>query len=95
MSTNNPDSNFFYEIEYNPSQPKQQAPTPQKISSGPKDEIRSLYYSMKDIARQYLAPYATYHRTFDGKSQYDNAKTFYNQAVFLKDFTDSFPEKTI
>ena len=87
---------LFYEIEYD-SCPIEGVGKfvlkAQKIEPPEKDEIRELFYSMRDIARQYRSPFTNYSRFFDRRVQQDNAKIFYKQAVFMKDFEDDYPEQ--
>lgn len=87
---------LFYEIEYDNS------PIPgagkfvlksQKIVAPETDENRELFHSMRDIARQYPLPYLNSSRFFDRRVQQGNARIFYKQAVFMKDFEDDYPEQ--
>lgn len=87
---------LFYEIEYDNS------PIPgagkfvlksQKIEPPKYDEIRELFHRMRDIARQYPLPYANYSRFFDRRVHQGNARIFYKQAIFMKDFMDDYPEQ--
>ena len=84
---------LFYEIEYG-TYPIEGAGKfvlkSQKIEPPEKDEIRELFNSMRDIARQYRLPFTNYSRFFDKRVQQDNAKIFYKQAVFMKDFEDDY-----
>ena len=91
-------SGLFYEIEYDNS------PIPgagkfvlksQKIIPPETDEIRELFYSMRDIARQYPFPYSNSSRFFDRRVQQGNARIFYKQAIFMKDFEDDYPEQVL
>lgn len=94
MNEDNMESNYeFYEIEYD------SCPMPgvgkfvlksQKVEPPRKDEIRELFYSMRDIARQYPLPLSNYSRAFDRRGQQGNARVFYKQAVFMKDFEDDY-----
>ncbi len=87
---------LFYEIEYDNS------PIPgagkfvlkaQKILPAQKDETRELFYSMRDIARQYPMPYSNYSNFYDRRVQKGNASIFYKQAIFMKDFEDDYPDQ--
>lgn len=87
---------LFYEIEYDNS------PIPgagkfvlkaQKIVAPETDEIRELFYRMRDIARQYPLPYSNSSRFYDRRVQQVNSRTFYRQAVFMKDFEDDYKEQ--
>ena len=89
-------NDLFYEIEYDNS------PIPgagkfvlksQKIEPPKQDEIRDLFYRMRDIARQYPLPYTNYSRFFDKRVHRGNARIFYKQAEFMKDFEDDYPEQ--
>jgi len=85
---------MFYEIEYD-TVPVQGVGkfvlSPQKIKEPKKDEIRELFYRMRDISRMHRSTYDSA-RFFDRRVQYDNAKLFYHQGVFMKDFADDYPE---
>ena len=87
---------LFYEVEYNVS-PTTSVDIPvsrsQKIEPPEKDEIRELFYEMRDIARQYRSPFGYYPQFFDRRMQQYNAKVFYEQAAFMKDFEDDYPEQ--
>lgn len=89
---------LFYEIEYDNS------PFPgvgkfvlkaqnivQQIVQPQKDPIRELFYRMRDIARQYPVPYSNYNKFYDRRIQKWNARVFYKQAQFMKDFEDDYP----
>lgn len=87
---------LFYEIDYDNS------PIPgagkfvlksEKIEPPHKDEIRELFYRMRDIARQYPFPHTDYSRFFDRRVQQGNARIFYMQGIFMKDFEDDYPEQ--
>lgn len=84
---------LFYEIEYGTYPIKGVGKfvlKSQKIEPPEKDEIRELFNSMRDISRQYRLPFTNYSRFFDKRVQQDNAKIFYKQAVFMKDFEDDY-----
>ena len=93
---------MFYEIEYG-SHPipgvgrfvrkPQQIVKPVNPESSPEsDEIRGLFVRMRDIARAYRAVH-DFSRFFDRRVQSENAAIFYKQGMFMKDFSDDFPEK--
>jgi len=88
------DEGSFYEIEYDSS------PMPgvgrfvlksQKIEEPEKDEKRDLFGRMREIARTQGSSYDR-SRFFDRRVQFDNARIFYKQGIFMKDFTDDFSE---
>lgn len=88
---------LFYEIEYD------SCPIPgvgkyvlknQKIDSPPKDEIRELFYRMRNIARENRAV-LDYSRFFDKRVQYNNSIIFFKQGMFMKDFTDDYEDSTL
>jgi len=85
---------IFYEIDYD-SHPvpgvgkfvrKAQA---QKIEDPENDDLRKLFGQMRDIARNLRAKY-DYSRFFDRRTQNENSAIFYQQALFMKDFTDDY-----
>lgn len=87
---------LFYEFEYNVSPAAGvdiPVPRSQKIEPPEKDEIRELFYEMRDIARQYRSPFGYYPQFFDRRMQQYNARVFYEQAAFMKDFEDDYPEQ--
>jgi hypothetical protein len=87
---------LFYEIEYDSSPIEGVGKfvlKSQKIEPPEKDEIRELFYSMRDIARQYRSPFTNDSRFYDKRVQQENAKIFFKQAVFMKDFEDDYPEQ--
>jgi len=87
---------LFYEIDYE-THPIQGVgkfvSKPQKIKPPGKDEIRELFYKMRDIARANRTVMSFYSRSFSRGDQKENAKIFYKQAIFMKDFEDDYPEK--
>lgn len=89
-------NDLFYEIEYENS-PIAGAGKfvlkSQKIEPPKKDEIRELFYRMREIARRYPLPYSNHSRFYDGRVQQGNARIFYEQAVFMKDFEDDYPDR--
>lgn len=87
---------LFYEIEYDScpiagvgrfvlKNHKKQLPE--------NDEINKMFYNMRDIARQYYSPHINHLRFFDKRVQKENAKVFYKQAVFMKDFKDDYEKQ--
>lgn len=87
---------LFYEIEYDACPIEGVGKfvlKSQKIGSPEKDEIRELFYNMREISRQYHSPFTNYSRFFDRSVQQDNGKIFYKQAVFMKDFEDDYSEQ--
>lgn len=87
---------LFYEIEYD-SCPIEGVGKfvlqSQKVQPPQKDEIRELFYRMRDIATAYRSPFTNYSTMFDKSVQQDNAKVFYKQAVFMKSFEDAYPSQ--
>ncbi len=79
---------LFYEIEYDASPMKGVGKfvlKSQPIKPPEKDEIRELFYRMRDISRQCQSSHLNYSRFFDRRVQQDSAIIFYKQAVFMKD----------
>ena len=54
------------------------------------DPIREKFYAMRAIARERGTPFAKTANLFDEVTRLDNARTFYKQAVFMRDFEDSY-----
>ncbi len=86
-------SESYYEIEYDA------CPMPgvgkfvlksQKIDPPQKDEIRELFYQMRDIARE--DRYINYVRSelYDKQARKQNSRIFYKQGMFMKDFEDTY-----
>ena len=87
---------MFHEMEYTPfpaADTGTPVPKPQKIAPPERDEIRELFNEMRDIARQYRSSLGYYSGFFDRRSHQDNARIFYEQALFMKDFEDDFQEQ--
>jgi hypothetical protein len=88
------DNGLFYEIEYD-SCPIEGVGKfvlkPQKIEPQEKDEIRELFYAMRDISRNHRSNHG-YNQFFDKRVQQDNASIFYKQGIFMKGFTDAYSE---
>lgn len=53
------------------------------------NEIRGLFTQMRDIARKHRSTY-DYSRFFDKRVRNNNAVIFYEQGMFMKDFTDDY-----
>ncbi len=87
---------LFYEIEYD-SCPMEGVGKfvlkSQKIGQPVKDKIRDLFYQMRDIARQHYSPHVDFSRFYDKRARQDNARIFYKQAMFMKDFEDDYTEQ--
>ncbi|HBP37148.1 MAG TPA: hypothetical protein DD640_00070 [Clostridiales bacterium] len=89
-------SDFFCEIEYEPfpvAESSQPVAKSHKIEPPVKDEIRDLFYRMRDIARQSRSVFTDYSRFYDRRVQQDSAAVFYQQAVLMKDFADDYPDQ--
>jgi len=88
---------LFYEIDYDSSPIAGVGKfvlKPQKLEPPKRDGIRELFYEMRDIARRYNnAPFWNNSVYYDKVIRQDNARVFYKQAVFMKDFTDDYPEQ--
>ena len=87
---------FFYEVDIDSTPSKTMDEPfllPQKILPPEKDEIRDLFYQMRNISKNYNSPSIAQTRFFDRRVQQDNAIIFYRQAVFMKDFEDDYPEQ--
>jgi len=89
-------NDFFMEIEYEPFPVEgsgHAVARPHKIEPPVQDEIRDRFSQMRDIARQSHAVYPDYSHFYDRRVQLDSAIVFYQQAVFMKDFADDYPEQ--
>lgn len=87
---------LFYEIEYDTTPMKgvgKYVLKSQAIKAPEKDEIRELFHSMRDIARQNRPTNLNYSRFYDKRVQLDNSTSFYKQAIFMKDFDDAYEEQ--
>lgn len=76
------DNGLFYEIDYDLYPIKGVGKfvlKPQKIEPQEKDEIRELFYAMRDISRNHRINHS-YNRFFDRGVRQDNAAIFYKQA---------------
>lgn len=89
------DDGLFYVIDYDSSNMEGVGKfvlKSQKIDPPQKDEIRDLFQLMRDIARVNRVQYFDNNRFFDKRVKQENAKIFYKQGIFMKDFTDSYHE---
>ena len=86
----------FYEIEYDSS------PIPgagrfvlrgQKVEPPVKDEVREIFDQMREISRVYKNPALNQSRFYDYRVQQENARIFYEQGMFMKDFEDHYEKK--
>ena len=86
---------MYYEIEYD------SCPMPgvgkfvlksQKVEQREKDPVRERFDKMRDIARNYRASLYGSNKFFDKRVQWENARIFYKQGVFMQDFTDNYEE---
>jgi hypothetical protein len=87
---------LFNEIEYESfpvADASQFVSKPLKIEPPENDEIRDLFYRMRDIARQCRPVFADDARFYNRQVQQDRAIVFYRQAMFMKDFTDDYPDQ--
>ncbi len=91
--TSKSQDSVYYEIEYDTT-PFQGVGRyvlkPSKITPPPKDEIRTLFSAMQEIARAEMPSVYDYTRFFDRRVRDDNARVFYKQAQFMADFTDNY-----
>jgi len=83
----------FYEIEYDA------CPMPgvgkfvlksQKVEPPVRDEIRELFYRMRDIAHDYRPGFYSSNKFYDKRVQRENARLFYKQGIFMQSFTDQY-----
>lgn len=87
---------LFYEIDYDASPIEgvgKYILKPQKIQAPIRDEVRELFYRMRDISRQYPAPFRSHSYYYAHKAQENNSRVFYKQALFMKDFEDNYPHE--
>lgn len=86
---------LYYEIEYDscgiPGVGKFVLKS-QKIEPPEKDEIRELFYRMRDIAREDRPLFPAGSRFFDRVARQQDAGIFYKQGLFMKDFVDQYAE---
>lgn len=91
-----PSDGLFYEIEYNSSpweDASRFAAKPQKIAAPEKDEIRELFYAMREIARANRTLFFSHSNAYDRRVRQENSRIFYKQALFMKDFVDHYSAK--
>lgn len=83
----------YYEIEYD-SCPMPGVGKfvlkPGKIEAPEKDEVRVLFDQMREIARENRNLYFGSSRFYDKRTRQENAKIFYKQGMFMKDFEDDY-----
>lgn len=83
----------YYEIEYDscpmPGVGKFVARS-RKIEMPEKDEVRILFDQMREIARADRTLYFGNSRFYDKRTRQENAKIFYKQGMFMKDFEDDY-----
>ena len=86
---------MYYEIEYDAS------PIPgvgkyvlksQKVEPPVKDETREIFGQMRDIAREDRYWFYNSSRFYDKRVQQENARIFYKQGMYMKDFEDAYEE---
>ncbi|MBD5460987.1 MAG: hypothetical protein HDR26_08625 [Lachnospiraceae bacterium] len=86
---------LFYEIEYD------SCPMPgvgrfvlksTPIDAPKRDEIRDIFDQMRDIARESRAAQLHSVRFYDRRVQQENARIFYQQALFMEDFEDKYTQ---
>lgn len=84
----------FYEVQYD-SAPipatANIATKPQRIAEPKKDNIRELFYLMREISAIHQSTYDPY-RFFDRRVQNQNSIVFYKQGIFMKDFEDDYSD---
>lgn len=89
------DEGMYYEIEYDstpmPGVGKYVLKT-QKIDEPEKDEIRELFNSMRDIARNSRLSVYGSSKFYQEKVREENSQIFYKQGIFMKDFEDEYEE---
>ena len=89
------DEGMYYEIEYN-STPMlgvgKFVLKTQKIDEPEKDEVRELFNSMRDIARNSRVSVYGSSKFYQEKVREENSKIFYKQGIFMKDFEDDYGE---
>lgn len=70
--------------------PVGQQPVPEQIERREEDPVRELFNRMRDIARE--DRYFSFRSSnfYDQRMQRENAKIFYRQGMFMKDFEDAY-----
>ncbi|MDR2421258.1 MAG: TerB N-terminal domain-containing protein [Oscillospiraceae bacterium] len=84
---------MFYEIEYSASPFEgvgRFVLKSRKIDPPEKDDIRGIFYRMRDISRLSGSYYPRDLNIYDRNARRGVAEVFYKQAVFMKDFTDDY-----
>lgn len=83
----------FAEIVVDDSSPVQYAPVPIPPSPQPvMDEQRRIFNEMREMSRYNHAAYFINSKFYQKQVQYENAKIFYKQAIFMQDFTDDYTD---
>lgn len=86
------DNDAFYEIEYDSYPIKGVGKfvlKPQKIEPPQKDEIKELFYQMREIRRDHNKSFNR-NPFFDRQTHFENSIIFCRQGVFMKDFSDDY-----
>lgn len=64
-----------------------------KIEAPVRDEVRERFNQMRDIARKNQYLYYENSRFYDRKIRQENARIFYEQGMFMKDFEDHYEKE--
>lgn len=76
---------------WNPAKPPVgQQPVPEQIERREEDPVRELFNRMRDIAREDRYYSFRSSNFYDQRMQRENAKIFYRQGMFMKDFQDAY-----
>lgn len=76
---------------WNPAKPLAgQQPVPEQIERREEDPVRELFNRMRDIAREDRYYSFRSSNFYDQRMQRENAKIFYRQGMFMKDFEDAY-----
>lgn len=76
---------------WNPAKPPVgQQPVPEQIGRREEDPVRELFNRMRDIAREDRYYSFRSSNFYDQRMQRENAKIFYRQGMFMKDFEDAY-----
>lgn len=98
---------LFYEIEYDSTPfPGRSEPipgvgkfvrkeAPQPILPPQIDPVRERFNRMRDIARSYGLAFYSSRKFYDKRVQRENARVFYEQGIFMKDFEDDYEKVTL
>lgn len=62
----------------------------EKLTPPVRDEVRELFYQMRAIERKYHIPLSAYTQNYEQRVESSDAKLFYHQAIFMKDFEDNY-----